>query len=342
MGYRLTLIAAIFLVFAGSLLAQKQIDTPAQPEYTPRWSCRHIVSTAPSITETLYALGLGSRVVGVTRNCNYPPQVAEVKKTGNVGGYYDPNLEAILALKPDLVIMLEEQARAIPNFDALKLETLVVSHQTVDGIIDSFREIGVRCGAGERGRQMARHFRRRIENIRRHTEGLPRPRVLFVLDRTFGRGQLADLYVAADDAYFDTIIDWAGGQNAYRRPGVRYPVVSTEGVIKLNPDVIVDLVPRSMIEQYGQKKVLDDWKSLTNVEAVKRGRVFIFDQDYAYVPGPRFLRLVEDLARLLHPEVEWNGVEWNGVEGNGADHFAPPDDSLNFHNNFPNNFPTTR
>ncbi len=328
MGYRLTLIVAIFLVFAGSLLAQKQIDTPTKPECTPRWSCRRIVSTAPSITETLYALGLGSRVVGVTRDCIYPPEVAEVKKTGSIGGYYDPNLEAIIALKPDLVIMLEEQARAIPNFDALKLETLVISHQTVDGIIDSFREIGVRCGVGARGRQMALNFRRRVEIIRRRTEGLPRPRVLFVLNRTFGRGQLADLYVAADDDYFDTIINWAGGQNAYKRPGVRYPVVSTEGVMKLNPDVIVDLASPVALKQYGRNKIIDDWNELQDVAAVKHHRVFIFDQDYAYVPGPRFLRLVEDLARQLHPEVEWSGVN----------NFALPNDSLNF----PNHFPTTR
>ncbi len=119
MKYRFTLIALIFLVFVGSLAAQRRIDVPTSPEASPRWQCRRIVSMAPSITETLYALGLGDRVVGVTRDCHYPPEVENVKKTGNVGGYYDPNFEAIVALKPDLVIMLEEQARALPNFEKL-------------------------------------------------------------------------------------------------------------------------------------------------------------------------------------------------------------------------------
>ena len=93
----MTLLAMIFVVFAGSLLAQRRIDEPLRPEFTPLWRCRRIVSMAPSITETLYALGLGDRVVGVSRDCNYPPEVEKLKKTGDVGGYYDPNFEAILA-----------------------------------------------------------------------------------------------------------------------------------------------------------------------------------------------------------------------------------------------------
>ena len=307
MRYRLTLIAAIFLVFAGSLLAQKRIDVPTRPEASPRWQCRRIVSMSPSITETLYALGLGDRVVGVARDCHYPPEVEKVKETGgDVGGYYDPNLEAVLMLKPDLVVMLEEQALALPNFEKLKLETLVVSHLTVQGIIESFSIIGGKCGNGPEGRQMTRDFQDRVDRIRRRTQRLSRPRVLFVLDRTFGRGHLSDLYVAADDSYIDTIIDWAGGQNAYQRRGVRYPVVSTEGILKLNPDVIVDLVPPGVASGLSRQTLLDDWNDVKAVAAVKDHRVLIFDQDYACVPGPRFLRLVEDLARQLHPEVEWS------------------------------------
>jgi iron complex transport system substrate-binding protein len=306
MKYRLTLIAAIFLVFAGSLLAQKRIDVPTRPEASPRWQCRRIVSMAPSLTETLYALGLGDRLVGVARDCHYPPEVEKVKETGDVGGYYDPNLEAILALNPDLVVMLEEQALALPDFEKLRLETLVVSHQTVGGIIESFRTIGGKCGKGPEGRRMAREFQDRVDGIRQRTEGLPRPRVLFVLDRTHGIGHLSDLYVAADDDYIDTIIQWAGGQNAYLRKGVRYPVVSTEGVLKLNPDVIVDMVQPGMVQKLGRQAILDDWNDVKTVAAVKSRRVLIIDQDYACVPGPRFLRLVEDLARQLHPEVQWS------------------------------------
>jgi iron complex transport system substrate-binding protein len=309
MKYRFTLIMAIILVFVASLVAQRRIDGPTCPAASPRWKCQRIVSMAPSLTETLFALGLGDRVKGVARDCHYPPEVEDIKMTGDVGGYYDPNLEAVMALKPDLVIMLEEQSHALPNFEKLGLETLVVNQQTVKGVIESFATIGGKCGRGPEGRRMARDLQERVDRIRWRTENLPRPRVLVVLDRTHGSGHLADLYVAADDSYIDTMIDWAGGKNAYSRRGVRYPVVSTEGILSLNPDVIVDLVQPGLVQQLGRQKLLDDWNDVKGVAAVKSGRVVIFDQDYACVPGPRFIRLVEDLARQIHPEVDWSHAQ---------------------------------
>lgn len=306
MVHRITLIAAILLAFSASILAHRRLDDPMRPEIMPLWQCRRIVSMAPSITETLYALGLGDRVVGVTRYCEYPP---EVKDKPRVGGYYDPNFEAIVALQPDLVVMLEKHEQSLPGLEKLKLETLVVSHKTIEGIIESFRTIGRVCGKGVEGRRMAYDYQNRLRRIRDKTEHLPRPRVLFALDRTMGRGHLADVYVVGADDYFDRIIELAGGENVYRGQGVRYPVVSSEGILWLNPDVIVDLAPKQVLEQTDRQTLVSDWDELGQVEAVKKHRVLVFDQDYASIPGPRFLRLVEDLARVLHPEVDWNGLD---------------------------------
>lgn len=307
MIYRVTLVSAILLVFAASLLGNKWLDEqPMRPELTPLWQCRRIVSMAPSITETLYALGLGDRVVGVTRYCQYPP---EAKKKQRTGGYFDPNFEAIVALKPDLIIMLDDHEQSLPGFERLKLDTLVVSHRTIEGIIDSFRTIGRICGRGFEGRRMARQYESRLAWIRAQTRGLPRPRVLFTLDRTFGVGHLTDVYIAGVDRYFDWIIELAGGQNAYKEHGVRNPVVSPEGIMWLNPDVIVDLVPKEVLEQTDRETIQADWKDLGQVSAVKNHRVLVFSQDYAFIPGPRFVRLVEDLAQAIHPQVKWEEVE---------------------------------
>jgi iron complex transport system substrate-binding protein len=338
MIYRVTLIAAIVGVFAASLVARQRIEgartctarqassgthsstteqasgTQAADTGSTQGQCRRIVAMAPSITETFYALGLGGRLVGVTRDCKYPPEVEEIKKRGDVGSYYDINFEAIVALRPDRVVMLKEQSNWLPAFEKLGLQTLVVSHQTTDGIIESFGTIGTACGKGPEGRQMQRDFRHRVARIRAETAGLPRPRVLFVLDRSYGRGHLADLYVAADDDYIDTIIQWAGGQNAYRLRGVRYPVVSVEGILWLNPDVIVDMVPPDTLRQLGRQAILDDWNQLKGVKAVKDQRVLIPERDYAYVPGPRFLELVEYLAGEIHPEGREERGEGRGKE----------------------------
>ncbi len=326
MMYRMTLLTAILAVFFASYVARQRIDNArrpaagdcpdfrvnengtvpfALPAAAAVGPCRRIVSMAPSITETLYALGAGDRLVGVTRDCVFPPEVEKVKRQGNVGGYYDPNFEAIFALRPDLVVLLEEQSSWLPSFENLNIKTLVVRHKTTDGIIESFGAIGLACGKGAEGRRMRRDFQNRVERIRAKTRPLSRPRVLFVVDRTYGCGQLADIYVAADDGYIDAMIRWAGGQNVYRQRGVRYPVVSAEGILWLNPEVIVDLVPPDTLRRLGRRAILDDWKTLKGVRAVENDRVLIPDRDYAYVPGPRFLELAEYLARAIHPEMKW-------------------------------------
>jgi iron complex transport system substrate-binding protein len=297
MMYRIILLGAIAAAFAASWLAQGRLHDAGQVEITRDvWQCRSIVSMAPSITETLFALGLGDRVVGVSKFSNYPPEAKEIPR---VGGHLDPSLEAILALKPDLVIMLEEQRESLRSLEKLNLETLVVNHQTTTGIIDSFRRIGRVCGRGPEGRRMAGEYEQRLEQIRAKTRDLPRPRVLVVTDRP--RGRLTDVYVAADDHYFDTMIELAGGQNAYSQRGVRYPVLSMEGIAWLNPDVIVELVPTAGSGSFDPGAVLKEWDQLKQVEAVKQHRVAIFDHDYDCVPGPRFIRLVEDLVRTIHP-----------------------------------------
>jgi iron complex transport system substrate-binding protein len=299
MLHRGILLSAITLVFAASFWAQRQIAAPPSAKAMPLGRSRRIVSMAPSITETLYALGLGDRLVGVTRYCNYPPDVASKPR---IGGYYDPNFEAIVSLAPDLVVMLEEHAQSLPGFEKLNMKTLVVYHKTIDGIIESFRTIGKACGKEAEGRRMADQYEERLCRIRVDTPPADRPRVLLALDRTFGHGHLADVYIAGVDDYFDKIIELAGGRNVYQQRGVRNPVVSPEGILWLNPDVIIDLVGQDVLRQYDRQTIMADWNELARVEAVKNHRVLVFDQDYACVPGPRFVQLVEDLARVLRSD----------------------------------------
>ena len=117
--YRLLLLGAIVSAFAASWLAQDRLHDARRLQICPGvWQCRSIVSMAPSITETLFALGLGDRVVGVSKFSNYPPEANAIPA---VGGHLDPNLEAILALKPDLVVLLEEQRESLAALEKLNL-----------------------------------------------------------------------------------------------------------------------------------------------------------------------------------------------------------------------------
>ncbi|MCD4727821.1 MAG: hypothetical protein K8R46_09175, partial [Pirellulales bacterium] len=109
--------------------------------------------------------------------------------------------------------------------------------------------------------------------------------------------------------YFDTIIELAGGRNACRVQSVRNPVVSPEGLLRLDPDVIVDLARPDELKKHSQQTIRADWKELSRIKAVYSGQLLIFEKSYACIPGPRLIQLVEDLARVLHPGVEWEESE---------------------------------
>ncbi|MBN2473646.1 MAG: ABC transporter substrate-binding protein [Pirellulales bacterium] len=299
---RLILSTTILLVFVGAFLAKGLLGRPRGSQAAATSDCRRIVSMAPSLTETLFALGLGDRVVGVTGFCDYPPAA---RQKARIGAYLNPNLEAVVALDPDLVVMLVENEQSMPALGKLGFRSLAVCHQTVDGILDSIDEIGRVCGATQQARQLRSELQARMDRVRRKTAGLRQPRVLFVVERTLGTGALEDVYIAGAGGYFNRIITLAGGENAHRDRSVAFPVVSRESILQLNPEVILDMTFGLAAGDHDPATMLDDWRQLDQVDAVARGQVHLVQRDYAFVPGPRFILLVEELARLIHPEVDW-------------------------------------
>lgn len=319
MPTKLILAMSVVLVFVGSHLAKQQLrnsataEQPSEPGRVGPISgpdalarnrsarqTQRIISMAPSVTETLFALGLGDRVIGVSRFCNYPPEAAAKPR---IGGLFDPNFEAIVGARPDLIVMLEGSLQNRPAFDKLGLPTLVVCHKSIDGILASMTEIGRACGVPEKGEAIAADLKARVERVQKKVAGRPRPRVMFAVERTLGSGKIQDVYVAGADGHLDGIIAMAGGQNAYQG-NVRFPVISSEGILKMNPEVIVDMVPR-LVGGADRDAIGSDWQQLAQVDAVKHDRVFVLDDDYVSIPGPRFILFVEKLAKLIHPEVDW-------------------------------------
>lgn len=295
------LTAAVAAVVVASLLAKAMLrrSAPGDQAGAPY---RRIVSLSPSITETLFALGLGDRVVGVTRYCRFPP---EAQKRTVVGGYLDPNYEAIVALEPDLVILRGEKDTFVEGFRALGLEVLAVRHQSVADIFSAIEAIGRACGAAAEAERLAADLRGRIDRLRSKTAGLARPRVLLVIERALGVGTIQDAYVAGADGFLNDMIGLAGGQNACPKTSVPAPVVSAEGVMQMNPEVIVELMSPERAAGRSHTELLADWRPLASVAAVRAGRLHVVDDEGILVPGPRFYRLAERLARLVHPEVAW-------------------------------------
>lgn len=249
---------------------------------------RRIVSLAPSVTEVLFEAGLGARVVGVTNYCQFPREVLALPK---VGGYLTPSYEALVALHSDLIVTLPEHADLEPKLRALGFPILRVDHRSLDGIIRSIQQVGERCGAAPVANRAADALRRKLDALRRIGTG-PRPRVLIC----FGRAEdFRQLTAAAPGTIHDDLIAQAGGANVLTSRAVAYPTLSAEGVIRLDPDVIIEF--SSSTTDAGILR--QQWNHLDAVTAVKSGRVYVFTGEFLSVPGPRFVRFAETIARSI-------------------------------------------
>ncbi len=302
MRTKLLLLALFAAVLAGSLLARRVLEGntgPTPPEGRPP---ERIVSISPNVTEMLFALGLGDRVVGVSRYCNCPP---EAQTRARVGGYLDPNYEAILALAPDLIVLPGENEEFVERFRSLGLATLTIRHNSIEEVLDSITAIGRRCGAADEAGRLVADLRARLDAVARRTAGLARPRVMLVVERTLGEGRPENLCIAGADRYMNQLIEAAGGVNCCNERRVGFPTVSLEGVLQMNPQVIVDLVAKERQGKYARETLLADWRTLGQVDAVRDGRVWLVDDDYVFIPGPRLVLSIERLARIIHPELPW-------------------------------------
>jgi iron complex transport system substrate-binding protein len=262
-------------------------STTAEAQSIPR----RIVSLAPSVTEVLFEAGLGSRVAGVTSYCRFPREALALPK---VGGYLTPNYEALMALRPDLVVTLPEQADLEPRLTALGIPILRVDHRSLEGIVRSIEQVGQRCGAEAAANRAAGTLRQALAEARRMVAG-PRLRVLigFGRDEDFRR-----MTAAAPGTVYDDLITQAGGMNVLAARAVAYPTLSAEGVMRLDPDVIIEFSPGGIDRDALRRQ----WNRLDSVRAVRNGRVHVFTGEFLSVPGPRFARFAGTIARSIRGE----------------------------------------
>jgi iron complex transport system substrate-binding protein len=278
--------AILWLVSAATLAAQPQ----------------RIVSTAPSITELLYALGLGDRVAGVTRFCRYPP---EAQKKPKIGDYTSPNLEAIAALKPDLVIVQTNPVRLAERLGTLRLRVLEINQDNIAAIYNSIRVVGDAMRVSPRATQLIDSIRAKLDVIEKRAKPLHRARVMFVVGRSPNR--LEGLVVVGRASYLNEVIALAGGENVFRDAVAAYPAVTLEEVFARNPDVILDMGDMSdtvNVTEDHRRSVVGLWQRMSVVAAVKSRRVFAVASDIYVVPGPRAVNAAQAIFDMLHPEAK--------------------------------------
>ncbi len=253
---------------------------------------QRLISLAPSVTETLFALGLGDRVVGVGDYTFWP---AEAEKKPRVGGLIDPNLERIAALHPDLAVLLPSERDIGTKLAALGVATLIVPNESLADIEASFRTIAVRCGVPEAGEKLATQWHAALAP-RVPAQGGPKPKVLLVVERPAGR--LGDLYVAGPGTYLDELLVRLGGENVFADAPTLYPQASLEEVVARKPDLIFELRSDPPSEA-ARQALIADWQPLSAVPAVKNGRIRVIAGTFTLIPGPRLPELYRAMAAAL-------------------------------------------
>lgn len=284
---------AVVLVFVACFALQRHTSTRELDGASEQY--KRIVTMAPSTGEVVYAIGQGSKLVGVSRFMKYPKEADSLAK---VGGYLDVDFEALLRLEPDLVILLEAQSALQSKLEKLGIATLSVNHMSVGGILESIGQIGECIGAAGESNKLVEEIEGRMQGIAVGHVDQEKRKVLISIGRTRGEGKVQSITAAGSDGYHQELISRLGAQNAYAGMEA-FPQLNREHLLRMNPDVIIDMVNTQGARDIGVDKILADWSALPELKAVQNGHVYVLAGDKHFIPGPRFIETLEWLSAKL-------------------------------------------
>jgi iron complex transport system substrate-binding protein len=248
-----------------------------------------VVSLAPSVTEVMYALGVGDRLVGACGQCNYPEAAARLPR---VGGYLAPSVEAVLGARPDLVVAVPSPGNreAVRAIERAGVRVLVVQDRTLADLWAQVRALAAALDVADAGERLVGDVTERLEVVRRRVADLPRQRALLVVGHS-------PLIVAGRGTLQDELLTLAGGENVAADAGAVWPQLSLELVVARAPEVILDA---AMGTEEGGRQL---FAALTTVPAVRSGRIVPLRGDTLFRAGPRVAEAAATLAAALHPQL---------------------------------------
>jgi len=264
----------------------RRVDIPSPP--------RRIVSLAPSITETLFALGLDEEIVGVTVLSTYP-EAARSKP--RVGTFVSISIERVVALNPDLVIGIADGNRkeTVEQLERIGFPVYIVDPKSIEEIFRMVLDIGRVVKRGDRAAVLVDGLRTRVDRTASSLKGLKRPRVFLQIG-------ISPIITAGKGSFHSELICRAGGVNIYGDETVRYPRCGLEDVIARKPEVIIV----SSMKQGGNfPAVREGWERWHTIPAVRDGRIYVIDTDLVDLASPRIVDGLEKMAEIIHPEVSW-------------------------------------
>jgi iron complex transport system substrate-binding protein len=248
----------------------------------------------PSLTEILFALGLDDKIVGVTLNSDYPP--AAEKKT-KVGTFWQPDTEAVIAAKPDLVVTLqiEQQKSVADSLNRLGYRVLALKIKKIEELFAAIQKIGIATGCKQRADELIENISRQLNHSKSKYCSTNKPKVLWVI-------QTEPLRVAGRNTFINEFVELLGGENAIGPTIQQYPPIGTEELLACNVEVIIQsaMGKTEIGRQQQQAEVF--WSKWASLPAVKNNKIYVVDSDTVLRLGPRLPQGVEMVGRCLHPD----------------------------------------
>ncbi|HEV8343534.1 MAG TPA: cobalamin-binding protein [Candidatus Binatia bacterium] len=277
-----------FLCLLALLLGREAFANESQALATKAIPMR-IVSLAPSVTETLFALGFGNRVVGVTTYCDYPVAALRLPK---IGGFTNPSLEAIVAQRPDLVIGVNDSSHPVKarEMERLGIKVALIAVTNVNEILNSIKSVARLLGSPKAGERLVQKITLQFDEVKKRVAPAPRRATLLVVG-------LRPLVAVGGKNFIDELITLAGGENIAGNAAQPWLNLPDEYVVAKAPQVIIEA---GMGSERGQ--IARHWGDLKSIPAVKEHRVYAYPSDKILRPGPRIGEGLEEIARLVHPE----------------------------------------
>jgi iron complex transport system substrate-binding protein len=260
-----------------------------------------IVTLAPNLTEIVFELGLGPRVAAVTSDSDFP---AEAKSKVKIGNFWRPDIEAIIAAKPDLILALpsEHQIEITENLRQSGYQVLRVKLETIEELKSGICDIGKAASCQEQANKLAEKIEQQINSIKEKNIHKKKPKVLWVV-------QAEPLRVAGVNTFLNDIIELAGGRNAVGETIQQYPSLSYEQLLAAAPEVIIHSTMTTGAIEKEQEAARSFWSKHESLPAVKSGRIYAVDSDVTLRLGPRLPEGVKTIADLLHPPADFNTKE---------------------------------
>lgn len=254
-----------------------------------------VVSLAPNITETIFALGEGRQVIGVSDYDDYPRQVDRLPA---MGGYLDPDLEALTLLSPALIIVPGRHEQVTKFAEMNGISVLNVHMDSLATIYAGIETIGASLEVPNRADELIAKIQHDLDAIREAVAPFERRKVLIVLGRE--RGNLSNLQTVGGASFISELVDVAGGDNIYKDATQSYLEASKETVVLEAPDAILEFQAGKSLTKNQQQELYNDWRFLDSVPAVRNGSIYFITDSFAMRPGPRVAEVAKIVARKLH------------------------------------------